>query len=219
MPREARRALRKVEGSDEASDDEDDAEVERITREEAMWMPILGSVMLLGLFAAVKFLDPATLALLLNVYFGLVGVAGLTHLGSLIMRAVVPRARWRAFTRWTYALYYGEDELFHLRFTNLHIVAFALSLSVCALYFVTRRWWLSNVLAAALAFNGICVVKLDSMMTGIVLLAGLFFCARAHFLDPLTLRRRRLVRVPLARRRDGYGGQGHRWCAARLLTR
>ena len=177
MPREARRALRKAEGSDEASDDEDEAEVERITREEAMWMPILGSVMLLGLFFAVKFLDPATLALVLSVYFGLVGVAGLTHLGALSMRAVVPRARWRAFTRWTYALHYGEEEWFHLRFTNLHIVAFALSFAICALYFHTRRWELSNVLAAALAFNGICVVKLDSFMTGIVLLAGLFFCA------------------------------------------
>lgn len=177
MPRAARQALRKADGVDEASDDEDEEAVERITRDEAMWMPVLGSGMLLTLFFAVKYLDPSTLALLLNGYFGLVGVAGLTHLASLLLRLVVPRPRWRALNRWTTAVHYGDEEIVHLRFNNLHIVAFALSSAICAAYLYTRRWWLSNLMAATLAFNGICVVKLDSIMTGVILLAGLFVCA------------------------------------------
>lgn len=60
MPKSVRKMLRERQGkkADETEEEEDDLEdIDRITKEEAYLFPIFGSITLLGLFLAFKYLD------------------------------------------------------------------------------------------------------------------------------------------------------------------
>lgn len=64
MPRSVRKLLKERKGlaPDEEEEEEDDLEdIDRITKEEAYLFPIFGSITLLGLFLAFKYLDKVCL--------------------------------------------------------------------------------------------------------------------------------------------------------------
>jgi len=67
MPKSIRKLLRERRGvkpgdDDEEEEEEDDLEdIDRITKEEAYLFPIFGSITLLGLFLAFKYLDKVSL--------------------------------------------------------------------------------------------------------------------------------------------------------------
>ena len=54
-----------------------------------MQFPLLGSASLFGLYMAFKYLDPATVNLLIGGYFGMVGCAALTASGMPVLEAVL----------------------------------------------------------------------------------------------------------------------------------
>lgn len=61
MPKSTRKLIRErrgVKGDDEEEEEEDDLEdIDRITKEEAYLFPVFGSITLMGLFLAFKYLD------------------------------------------------------------------------------------------------------------------------------------------------------------------
>lgn len=64
MPKSVRKMLRERQGkkADEREEEDDDLEdIDRITKEEAYLFPIFGSITLLGLFLAFKYLDKVRL--------------------------------------------------------------------------------------------------------------------------------------------------------------
>ena len=156
-------------------DDDEEDDIERLTKEDAMLLPIIGAVALLTLFFAIKYLPPHVLDRILGAYFGIIGTAALAHIGILWAKVAAGRAQWRAFKRWEIILNYGERSLVDLRFNNVHIAAAVLGAATLGAYSWTKSWPLSNLVAASLAFNGVSLVRLDSFLTGTIMLAGLFF--------------------------------------------
>lgn len=69
MPKSIRKLLKERRGIKPGDDDEDEEEeddledIDRITKEEAYLFPIFGSITLLGLFLAFKYLDKVSLKL------------------------------------------------------------------------------------------------------------------------------------------------------------
>jgi minor histocompatibility antigen H13 len=65
MPKSVRKRLRERRGveADEQEDDEDDdlEDIDRISKEEAYLFPVFGSITLLGLFLAFKYLDKVSI--------------------------------------------------------------------------------------------------------------------------------------------------------------
>lgn len=71
MPKSIRKMLRERQGkkADEEEEDDDLEDIDRITKEEAYLFPIFGSITLLGLFLAFKYLDKVSLYALSCLYW------------------------------------------------------------------------------------------------------------------------------------------------------
>ena len=64
--------------------------VETLGREVAMRFPLIGSATLFSLYLAFKFLDPATVNIIIAVYFCLIGCAALTATFAPLVHLVTP---------------------------------------------------------------------------------------------------------------------------------
>lgn len=129
MPKSVRKMLRERQGKkpDEEEEDDDLEDIDRITKEEAYLFPIFGSITLLGLFLAFKYLDKVSLYalsffywyselisallqriinLILSSYFAILGTAGLARvrrsvysaMGEHIDRLLSPFYRWESMS-------------------------------------------------------------------------------------------------------------------------
>ncbi|KAK9897676.1 hypothetical protein P389DRAFT_183385 [Cystobasidium minutum MCA 4210] len=178
MPKSVRKMLRERQGkkADETEEEEDDLEdIDRITKEEAYLFPIFGSITLLGLFLAFKYLDKRIINLILSSYFAILGTAGLARMGVYIFRNCISKERYSALEKWRFELSKGKEEYILVHFNNLHITFTVLSIFLSAYHLYTNNWIASDFIALAFSFNAISFLKLDTFFTGIVLLSGLFF--------------------------------------------
>ncbi|KAM0791428.1 hypothetical protein ACM66B_005886 [Microbotryomycetes sp. NB124-2] len=210
MPKQARKQLREHmklqkklarEARDDSSDssdddeaeDEDDDEDERsetVSLSDAYAFPILGSVVLFGLYLCFKYLDPSWVNYIIGKYLALMGVGSLARAGSKLARAsgVVSDKTYKSLAR--YAVVKREKnksntsakkDKKHLKTTELfstnliQVVALAAAVALTVYQSYRPHWLIANAMALAFAFNAIGLMKLDSFMTGSVLLALLFF--------------------------------------------
>ena len=68
-----------------------------------------------------------------------------------------------------------KEELFAQDFTTPDLVALALSAVTGVWYFVQKHWLANNLLGMAFAINGVELLHLNNVVTGCILLGGLFF--------------------------------------------
>lgn len=160
--------------SDSDSDDEDDV-LDRVTSSDAMWFPIMGSVVLFGLFLIFKYMNKKYVNLLLSFYFGFVGCLALSQALVSISRGIVGRELWKKLPNFRLTLdQRGQGRLFKLSFTTVDVALIAVSALLVGLYLVTKNWIISNLLALSLSLNAIALMSLDSFRTGAIMLGGLF---------------------------------------------
>jgi len=155
---------------DYSSDEEEDTS-ETLSQEDAYWFPVIGSVVLFSLYLVFKLFDKEHVNMLLTAYFALIGVVALGN----SMEAFVRWISGRKEHGYHFRLTKRGKELFHLRFTQLHIVCFIASGLGTVYYVVTKNWIMSNFLGLAFAASAVQLIALDTFSTGMILLMALFF--------------------------------------------
>ncbi|GAA5983656.1 hypothetical protein JCM10908_000371 [Rhodotorula pacifica] len=174
--RELRKAGKKpgVEQEVDSDDEEEEETTERLTREDALWFPIVGSCVLLGLFLLFRFLDKRLLNRILGAYLAVLAVAGLTRTLTKVARGAVGPKRYSKSSKWRLLLTRDKSEWLKVTLTSFGLGAFMLALGLATAQIYTGHWVLVNIVALSFAYNAISLIALDSFITGSILLAGLF---------------------------------------------
>lgn len=96
-------------------------------------------------------------------------------MGVTLVKAAISDSRWSKFDKYKVVVLKNKVEETNLSFTKLHIFSLitATSLTVAHQY-LAQPWQLSNFIALSFSFNAISLLRLDSFITGTILLSGLF---------------------------------------------
>ncbi|KAG8744458.1 hypothetical protein FRC10_010128 [Ceratobasidium sp. 414] len=159
---------RRQKEGDADSDDEDDLG-ERLSASDAIWFPVIGSVVLGGFYLAFKYLGDEWINKLMGYYFLVAGVASVWNCLASLAKYLFPRA-------------YKSTPLIPLPLVGIKLrlptlVLLLPSALPSLYYFVTKSKsaLLTDILALSVAHSALSTLKLDSLQTGCVLLGGLFF--------------------------------------------
>lgn len=100
MPKEAKRRLRAYHGiKEDASDEEDDDEdIDRLTKHDAYSFPILGSVVLFSLYLAFQYLPKVWINRIIGGYMSLMGVGATARLAIAAAQAATSEERWKGLS-------------------------------------------------------------------------------------------------------------------------
>lgn len=178
---ESTKKLRKEQGL--PVDDEKDG-TQGLDSSDAWLLPVFGSIVLVSLYFAFKYLDRETILLLVQVYFGLASVLVIPSVLLRLSRMALGEnilTRWEKqalqcewSAEWTCPKSKRSLAKTRFRLDRASMVLGAAVLGLMGVYVVTRHWMLSNVIAAFFAIQGIMLLQLDSFATGFILLGGLF---------------------------------------------
>ncbi|CAG9863495.1 unnamed protein product [Phyllotreta striolata] len=150
---------------------------EKMTKKDAAIFPIMASCALFALYIVFKLFSKEYINLLLTGYFFFLGVLALTHLLSPVVSKLVPAAIPNIPFRITFTQ--GEKEtlqyLIKYKFCTYDMVSLAACLVVGAWYLVQKHWIANNLFGLAFAINAVELLHLNNVVTGCILLCGLFF--------------------------------------------
>jgi len=163
---------------DEEDDDEGDIP-DRLSSGDAWFIPIVGSVVLFGLYVVVTYVGKEWINLLLGWYFSVAGVGSIWKSIVSLAKFVIGKDRWRKFDRNRLLLLRGPLEVFSLSFRTPTLLLLPLGMLPSILYSFSggsrKSALLTDVLALSFSFNALSILKIDSFRTGCILLTGLFF--------------------------------------------
>ncbi|KAK4056739.1 hypothetical protein OIO90_002291 [Microbotryomycetes sp. JL221] len=195
--------------SDSSSDSDKDDQTELVSITDAYAFPILGSIVLLALYLAFKYLDPTWVNWLVGKYLALMGIGSLTRASIKLIKAlnIVNEVQYKRMT--TYGIVWtlkrrssiqqrhrhrhstlDNDKLNHnddnkprsnqnqtelVSFNLIQLSSFIIAIMLTLYQHWKPNWIIANWMALTFAFNAIGLMKLDSFMTGSVLLGLLFF--------------------------------------------
>jgi len=151
---------------------------ETMTQKDAAMFPIIASCALFGLYLFFKFFSKEYINLLLSGYFFVLGVFALSHmagpwLSRKIFARLVPIEHFRfVFTRGSGVV--ENEELLKYEFTTHDLITLILSSGVGVWYLMKKHWIANNLFGLAFAVNGVELLHLNNVMTGCILLCGLF---------------------------------------------
>ncbi|KAJ3213722.1 hypothetical protein HDU67_002563 [Dinochytrium kinnereticum] len=147
-------------------------EPEFFSLDDAKWYPVIGSVTLFSLYIVLRYVSKDIINLILTANFVLMGIGALYK--TLLMTARFATG-WELIGDYSVVFSYKNEELQGLHFGYAHIALGASCAAIGGLYAYSKHWVLSNFHGEALSIMAIQLLNLDSFMTGIVLLSGLFF--------------------------------------------
>ncbi|CAH2268292.1 minor histocompatibility antigen H13 [Pararge aegeria] len=149
---------------------------ETMTNKDALMFPLFASCALFAFYIFFQFFSKEYINLLLTGYFFFLGVLALSHLLSpiiaLIVPASVPNLPYHIlFTR-------GErdarTDIVNYKFTSYDVICLVISLIFGAWYLLKKHWIANNLFGIAFAINGVELLHLNNVVTGCILLCGLF---------------------------------------------
>lgn len=152
-------------------EDEDD-ESEYFSLEDAKWFPLIGSATLLSLYLLFKFFNREYLNYLITAYFSILGVGALTKALLAVIRKVTGA---KLLGDYRLELFRQGHEILSTHFSHTHLVLASLSTLLSVYYAISKHWIVANLYGLAFATTAIQLLNLDSFLTGIILLSGLFF--------------------------------------------
>ena len=146
------------------------------TRDAAMF-PLIASCALFGLYVFFQIFSKEHINLLLSVYFFVLGIFALTHMVAPILTRFIPSAVPTIPFHLHFTQGEGEakEDVLNVEFTTHDLIVFALSAVVGVWYFLKKHWIANNIFGLAFAINGVELLHLNNVMTGVILLGGLFF--------------------------------------------
>ncbi|KAG8763679.1 hypothetical protein FRC12_008447, partial [Ceratobasidium sp. 428] len=155
--------------SDSDSDDEEEL-TERLSSSDAVWFPIIGSVVLGGFYLAFKYLGDDWINKLMGYYFLITGILCVWNCLTSLTTHIFPPS----YTKRTPKIKLPFDT--SIRLPTLLLLIPSTLPSLFFFFGSTKSTTLvSNVLALSFAHTALSTLKLDSLQTGCVLLGGLFF--------------------------------------------
>ncbi|KAI9463548.1 signal peptide peptidase-domain-containing protein [Lactarius psammicola] len=164
-------------GTSDEDNGEDDSPL-RLTADDAWTFPVLGSILLGGLFLVIKYFGKEWINWLLSLYFGLAGIYTVPRSLTSLARFTLGSQRWYnipkshvKITRWNREIVY-----FSWRTPSFVLVPLG---TIPSLIYVfhngpTKPILLTNVLALSMGHQAMSWLKIDSFRTGSILLSGLF---------------------------------------------
>lgn len=152
---------------------------ETMTTKDAAMFPIIASCALFGLYGFFQIFNKEYINLLLSLYFFVLGVFALSHMISpfisknILTHLSVPIIPFHL--KFTMGKEEETEALIDTQFTTHELVSLALSTVVGVWYLLKKHWIANNLFGLAFAINGVELLQLNSVMTGCILLGGLFF--------------------------------------------
>ncbi|XP_041985093.1 minor histocompatibility antigen H13 [Aricia agestis] len=149
---------------------------ETMSNKDALMFPVFASGALFGLYLFFQFFSKEYINLLLTGYFFFLGVLALSHLLSPIISLVVPASIPNTpyhilFTRGERD---GSSDIVNYKFTSYDVICLIISLIMGAWYLLKKHWIANNLFGIAFAINGVELLHLNNVVTGCILLCGLF---------------------------------------------
>ena len=148
--------------------------IETMKQKDAWLFPVMGSVVLFGLYLLFKFFNEKYLNVLLHIYFVLIGSFSI---GQLIEEKINEKEPFKTFNDKN-VLYIPKIPYFNpdgATVTLLNIITFCLGLIVGVIYYMKKNWILNNILGMAFSVFGIENLTLGEYRVGLILLTLLFF--------------------------------------------
>ncbi|XP_054153417.1 minor histocompatibility antigen H13-like [Oppia nitens] len=150
---------------------------ETMSHKDAAMFPLIASAALFGLYVFFKLFSKEYINLLLTGYFFFLGVLALSHILSPIVNRLTPKA----FPIIPYHLIFDKESddksesLIDYRFDSRDFITLAISASLGVWYLLKKHWIANNIFGLAFAVNGVELLHLNNVVTGCILLGGLFF--------------------------------------------
>ncbi|CAL1707111.1 unnamed protein product [Somion occarium] len=163
------------------TDDEDEEEEieDRLSSSDAWFFPVIGSVILFGLYIVVKYIGKEWINWLLQWYFTVAGVGSVGKSLISLTRWTLGTTWWKHFDRHRFVYLKHKQEILSFSWRTPSIFLIPLGALPSILYTfgtnITRRSaLLTDILALSFSHNALSLLKLDSFKTGCILLSGLF---------------------------------------------
>lgn len=144
-----------------------------MTKKDAMMFPIIASCALFGLYIFFKIFSKEYINLLLTGYFFVLGILALSHMIAPVVNKLVPSSI--PFVPFHIKFTKGVNEdLIDYKFTSYDIVCLVISSVIGVWYLFKKHWIANNLFGLAFAVNGVELLHLNNVVTGCILLGGLF---------------------------------------------
>merc|ERR1711915_231108 len=172
-------SFRSVDSQKEQKDNQDKTgeRPETMTQKDAMMFPIIASCALFGLYIVFQIFSKEYINLLLSFYFLVLGIFALSHMMSPVVLKLVPSAvpLIPFHLKFTQGEGESQESVLDYKFTTHDLVCLGLC-SVVGVWYILKKHWLANdLLGMAFAVNGVELLHLNNVITGCILLGGLFF--------------------------------------------
>jgi len=173
---------------------------ETLKKEDAMKMPIMGSIALFSLYIAFKYFDKETVNKIISIYFGFVGCVALTATASTILSSsyvqkytvgqVLTKLSFHKEIKWYFPCTVNRILPSWLRSSEASdntpwdlsidcnvgdVLSFLASALFIAMYIIHKKWWMNNVIGICFCIMGIQQFSLGTYKIGAIMLIGLFF--------------------------------------------
>jgi len=150
-----------------------------MSHKDAAMFPIIASCALFGLYIFFQVFSKDHINLLLTVYFFFLGVLALAHLFTPTISKFIPSVVPQVTYCFTLTQKYPEDKETSVAAdytcTSHDLICLALCSVVGIWYMVQKHWIANNLFGMAFAINGVELLHLNNVVTGCILLGGLFF--------------------------------------------
>lgn len=148
-----------------------------MSSKDAMMFPIIASAALFGLYLLFKIFSKDYINMLLTGYFFVLGVLALAHLINPVvcslMPASIPKTQYHF---WWYEINgKNKDDIINYKFSSHDVICLILSAVIGVWYLYKKHWIANNLFGLAFAVNGVEMLHLNNVVTGCILLCGLFF--------------------------------------------
>merc|ERR1712112_231866 len=150
---------------------------ETMTQKDAMMFPIIASCALFGLYIFFQIFRKEYINLLLSFYFLVLGIFALSHMMSPVILKLVPSAVpvIPFHLKFTQGSGDAKEAILDYEFDSHDLVCLCLCSVVGVWYLLKKHWIANNLLGMAFAVNGVELLHLNNVVTGCILLGGLFF--------------------------------------------
>ncbi|XP_015119978.1 minor histocompatibility antigen H13 [Diachasma alloeum] len=149
---------------------------ETMSHRDAAMFPVISSCALFGLYLIFQIFSKEYINLLLTGYFFFLGVLALCHLTSPIISSLVPAAIPKTPYQIQFTSGEGDKTEDIINYTfNLHDIVCLICCSLIGVWYLLQKHWVANNLfAIAFAINAVELLHLNNIVTGCILLGGLF---------------------------------------------
>lgn len=144
-----------------------------MTSKDAMLFPIIASCALFGLYMFFKIFSKEYINLLLTVYFFFLGVMSLSHFLSPVIGSLIPTAIPKVPFHMLFTAN-KDNKLVDYKFSSHDVICLIIATIIGVWYLLKKHWIANNLLGLAFAVNGVELFHLNNVVTGCILLVGLF---------------------------------------------